>query len=468
MSKILIVDDERTARKGISFLLRSAVGKIKEAESKEQAESILKQQEFDLAIIDLRLPEEEIGIGLIQYVKQKYPLTPVLVITAFGTVDSAVKAMKAGAEDYLTKDFTKDEIVLKVNRILETRRLNLANLRLSEKVRNLEQKFDSFLQVDQIVGNSQAMEKILKLVNRVGQDNDSTALITGDSGTGKELIARSIHLNSPRRKENKFIIVDVANMPATLLESQLFGHEKGSFTNAHKRHIGMFELADGGTVFLDEIGDFPPGLQVKLLRFLQEKTFSRVGGTQSLSSNVRIIAATNQNLEEMVKDKTFRQDLYYRLNVIRIQLPPLRERLEDIPELIDFFKNKLELQKGRQLIFSKEIISRMLSYSWPGNIRQLKNLMERLFVICPDQVVREEDLYFYDNYEQEKSDNFYHSLFQKPLKEARRLLLEKFEKEFLNRYLKIFDGNISKISKEVGESRESLSKKISRYKLKNE
>lgn len=465
MTNVLIVDDERTARKGLLFMLRDVIDEINEAESRQQAEQILKKKEYDLAIVDLRLPEEKQGLKLIETIRTQYPLTPTLVITAYGTVDSAVKAMKAGAEDFLTKDFSKDEIIFKVNRALETRRLNLANLRLTKHVKDLEQKFNR-LQTVQIIGNSSEMKSVLNLVSRVGQDNDSTVLITGESGTGKELIARSIHLNSPRRKQKKFIIVDVANMPATLLESQLFGHEKGAFTSAHQKHIGMFELADGGTVFLDEIGDFPMELQVKLLRFLQEKTFSRVGGTKSLHSDVRIVAATNQNLEDMVKNKTFRQDLYYRLNVVRIQLPPLRDHKEDIPALIEFFQAKLEVQKGRCLHFTESILTKMMEYDWPGNVRQLHNLMERLYIICPENTVREDDLYFDHSALKGKRKDIFQSLLNLPLKEARRRLLEEFEIDFLKHYLTIYNGNISKIAQKVGESREGLSKKIKRYGLK--
>ncbi|MBN2010853.1 sigma-54-dependent Fis family transcriptional regulator [candidate division KSB1 bacterium] len=465
MNKILIVDDERTARKGLYFILRSISKSITEASSVDQANKLLKKEEFDLAIVDLRLPDEQHGLRLIRTIRQMYPLTPILVMTAYGTVDSAVKAMQAGADDYVTKDFSKEEIILKVNRFFETRRLTMANLRLTEQVRTLEQQVDTLDQPNQIIGNSIAIKQILDLVARVGQDNDATVLITGESGTGKELVARSIHVNSPRRSDHKFIVVDVANMPATLLESQLFGHEKGAFTNAHQKHIGMFELADKGTVFLDEIGDFPLELQTKLLRFLQEKTFSRVGGNTTLTADVRIIAATNKNLETMVAESTFRQDLFYRLNVIPIHLPPLRDRREDIPALIRFYQSRLETQKGKTLTFPDDVVQKMIGYDWPGNIRQLKNLLERLYVICPNQTVTTNELNFDDG---SVSDISFISLFKLPFKQARRQLLERFEAEFLAYYLHFYQGNISHIAKVVGESREGLSKKIKRYGLKND
>ncbi len=311
------------------------------------------------------------------------------------------------------------------------------------------------------------MRQILDLAARVGKDNETTALITGESGTGKELIARSIHLNSTTRNKQKFIVIDLASMPATLLESQLFGHEKGSFTNAHQQHIGLFERAHKGTVVLDEIGDFPPELQVKLLRFLQEKKIYRVGGTNPIHSDVRIIAATNKNPEELVQNKQFREDLYYRLNVVRIHLPALRDRKEDIPKLVKYFQQKLEIQKGRNLIIPESIIKKIINYNWPGNIRQLKNFIERLYIICPNQQVSENDLNFTGLPEKNLREDLFASLFNLSFKKARQQLIEKFEIEFLKHYLLIYHGNISKIALIVGESREGLSKKIKRYGLKN-
>jgi DNA-binding NtrC family response regulator len=466
MKKLLIVDDERTARKGLLFILQSLDLQIQEAESRRQAEKILQDQEFDLAIVDLRMPTESQGLGLIGTIHHKYPLTPILVMTAFGSIDSAVKAIKAGAQDYTTKDFSRDEIILKIEKILETRQLWLDNLRLSEQVNNLKGNLEIFSGQDQIIGNNAAIKQILELSARVGKDNESTVLITGESGTGKELIARSIHCSSSTRSRGKFMVIDVANMPSTLLESQLFGHEKGSFTNAHQQHVGLFEKAHKGTVFLDEIGDFPKKSQVKLLRFLQDKLFFRVGSNEPISTDVRIIAATNKNLEEMVVEDKFREDLYYRLNVVRLHLPPLRERRDDIPLLINYFKVKFETQKGRSLVFPENIIQKMVHYDWPGNIRQLKNFMERLYITCSGHEVQENDLVFSGLPSKAKNDNIFEDLLKLPLKEARRQLVEKLEKTFLKHYLLLYKGNISKIASVVGESREGLSKKIKRYGLK--
>jgi len=466
MTKILIVDDERTARKGLFFLLQSQPYQLEEAANKNQAVTKLKNQEFDLAIVDLRLPEEKQGLSLVQTIHHKYLMTPVLVMTSYGSIESAVKAIKAGAQDFVTKDFSRDEIVLKVEKLLETRKLWLSNLRLSEQVTYLKNNLELWRGQDQIIGESSAIKQILDLTVRVGKDNESTVLITGESGTGKELIAHSIHYNSATRNRNKFMVIDVANIPITLLESQLFGHEKGAFTNAHQQHIGLLERAHKGTVFFDEIGDFPLELQIKILRFLQEKLFFRVGGNNPIHSDARIIAATNKDPEQIVQQKRFREDLYYRLNVIRIHLPSLRERRDDIPLLVQYFQKKFEAKKGRSLVFPEPIIQKMMNYHWPGNIRQLKNFMEGLYITCTTPEVNEHDLNFSGLPVQNKEKDLFTSLLNLPLKTARQQLIKKFEKMFLKHYLGLHNGNITQIATVVGESREGLSKKIKKYGLK--
>ncbi|MCA9735308.1 MAG: sigma-54-dependent Fis family transcriptional regulator [Deferribacteres bacterium] len=464
MSTILIVDDDRTTRKGLYFILKFHSDHIFEAENIKQADACLNEREYDLVISDLRLPNEENGLALVRKIKQKHPLTPVLMITAYGSVNSAVEAMKAGADDFVTKDFSREEIVIKINKMLETRKLWLSNLRLAEQVNSFK-KFSSHDTGDQIIGESPRIKEILQLIVRVAKDKDATVLITGESGSGKELVAKAIHQTNPIRKDNNFVVVDVANMPATLLESQLFGHEKGAFTNAIQKHIGYFEIADKGTAFLDEIGDFPLELQIKLLRFLQEKTFNRVGGEKTIYSDTRIVAATNKDLSELMAKQRFREDLFYRLNVISIHIPSLRERREDIPLLIDYFKNKFEWTKGRVLLFPESVIRHMTEYNWPGNIRQLKNFIERLFILCPHEEVRLGDL----NFEQtpKNSDDFvFGDLLQLSLKDARQELIRNFERVYLKHYLELYNNNISKLATAVGESRESLSKKIKKYALK--
>ena len=467
MARVLIIDDDNTARKGLFFILRSFVEEVLQAESVIDAKKLLASERFDVIISDLRLPEEKDGINLVKNIKQTHPLTPTLMITAFGSVDSAVKAIKAGAFDYLTKDFTKEEIVLKVKKMLETRKLWLSNLRLSQEVNALKNQNLIQPNNDEIIGNSKAVTKILELVKRIGNDKDSTILLQGESGTGKELIAKSIHRNTPVRNNNNFIVVDVASMPTTLLESQLFGHEKGAFTDAKERHIGYFEEARNGTVFLDEIGDFPLELQVKLLRFLQEKTFVRVGGVEQIFTDVRIIAATNRDLESMIKRGEFRNDLYYRLKVVNINLPPLRERPEDILVLLEYYTKKFETTKNRKLVFPETVIDKMVNYEWPGNIRQLKNLVESLYVLAPFDEVSEEDLQFDNSESNIVFDKLPESLLNLSFKDARQRILEKFEYEYIKFYWEKYQGNISKIASHVGVSREGLSKKIKNYDLKN-
>lgn len=466
MSKILVVDDDRTARKGLYFTINSFCDVVIAAESEKKADSCLNENEFDVIISDLRLPKEEDGINFIKKVKQMFPLTPILVITAYGSVSSAVESIKAGAYDYITKDFSKEEIMLKIKKILEIRKLWLANIRLSKEVTVLKNKSSYYLDKDIIVGESPKIKRVLDMVKRIGMDNESTVLIEGESGTGKELIARAIHHNSPGRNNEKFIVVDVASMPSALLESQLFGHEKGAFTGAKEKHVGYFEMADKGTVFLDEIGDLPIEMQVKLLRFIQEKTFIRVGSTKQLHSDVRIIAATNNTLSEMVEKNEFREDLYYRLSVINIHLPALRKRKEDIRKLIKHFTKKFEIIKGRELVFSDEVVEKLVNYNWPGNVRQLKNFIERFYVLSHQKNITLEDIDFENISNPQVSEELSEDIQALPLKEAKRILLEQFERNYISGKLEKNDGNITKTSSEIGISREALSNKIKNLGIK--
>jgi DNA-binding NtrC family response regulator len=467
MSRILLIDDDKTARKGLYFILRSVVDEVIEAESVDETEKVLSKIQFDVVISDLRIPKEEDGLNLVKKIKQTQPITPILMITAYGSVDSAVKAIKAGAFDYITKDFTKEEIVLKIEKLLNTRKLWLSNLRLSQEVKALKNQNFFNVKNDEIIGNSPEITKVLDVIKRIAVDKDSTVLLQGESGTGKELVAKSIHNNTPERNKNKFIVVDVASMPTTLLESQLFGHEKGSFTDAKEKHIGYFEEAMHGTVFLDEIGDFPVELQVKLLRFLQEKTIVRVGGVEQIFADVRIIAATNKNLEELVARGEFRKDLYYRLKVVSLVIPSLKERKEDIRELIEYFINKFEIIKNRKLIFPNEVIDKMIEYDWPGNVRQLKNLIESLYILVPFDKVKEEDLQFETPESTYLVNDLPDTISNLSFKDAKQSVLEKFEYDYIRHHLKKYNGNISKLAAEIGISREGLSKKIKNYNLKN-
>ena len=337
MEKILVVDDEKSLREVMSIMLKRAGYEVTEASDGEQAIGQVNKDIYDLVITDLRMPKAD-GMDVLKAVKSSSPETVVLVVTAFGTADSAVEAMKQGAYDYLTKPFQVDEVQLIIRNALEKRRLSTENMLLKREIASQS----SFAQ---IVGQSEAMQKVFDVVRKVA-DSKSNVLICGESGTGKELVARAIHYNSARSPMS-FVAVNCSAVPETLLESELFGHMKGSFTGAVANKAGLFEIANGGTIFLDEIGDTTPAIQVKLLRVIQEREFRRVGGTQDMKVDVRVIAATNRDLEKAVADGSFREDLYYRLDVIPIRLPPLRLRAGDIPLLVAHFLEKFAQESGK-------------------------------------------------------------------------------------------------------------------------
>lgn len=371
--RVLIVDDEsslRTAlfrmldRKGLSVL---TANKIEEAKLLSSGDNTL-----DLALVDMNLPDGD-GIDLMAWIRQTHPNCQVIILTGHASIESAVRATQQGAFHFITKPFNMDELIGLVDKALAHKKLQEENTQLRTEL-NRRYKFD------QIIGNSTEIQSVLRLVERVA-DSDSTCLIAGESGTGKELIARALHYNSPRAK-GPFVPINCGAIPAELLESELFGHMKGAFTGAIANRLGRFELADGGTIFLDEIGDLAPALQVKLLRALQEKSFEPVGSTKTVNVNVRVIAATNVNLEKAVEDGRFREDLFYRLNVIPIHIPALRERKTDIPTLLSHFIENFNKNKTRKLTgISPEALDCLMAYPWPGNIRELENLVERLSIL---------------------------------------------------------------------------------------
>ncbi len=339
MEKILVVDDEQSLREVLSIMLKRAGYVVISVADGEEAIEQLNKEIFDLVITDLRMPKVD-GMGVLKAVKSASPETVVLVITAFATSDSAVEAMKQGAYDYLTKPFQVDEVQLIMRKALEKRRLTTENILLKREMASQS----SF---SQLVGQSDAMQKVFDVVRKVA-DSKSNVLICGESGTGKELVARAIHYNSARSSMS-FVAVNCSAVPETLLESELFGHMKGSFTGAISNRAGLFEVANGGTIFLDEIGDTTPTIQVKLLRVIQEREFRRVGGNQDVKVNVRIVAATNKDLEKAVADGSFREDLYYRLDVIPIRLPPLRLRSSDIPLLVNHFLERFSKESEKPM-----------------------------------------------------------------------------------------------------------------------
>ncbi len=384
MKNILVIDDDPTVRDVLNEYLLSEGYEVSLAEDGVKGLEALKSTLFDVILLDLMMP----GIHGIEVLKQMQESinssTPCIIITAHGTIQNAVEAMKLGAFDYVTKPFRLEEVGIIIKRAIEYVGIKKENLRLKQELKK-RYKFHG------LIGSSTAMQKIYDLIEKIA-DTDSTVLITGESGTGKELVAKILHYNSSRA-DRKFVPLNCAAIPKDLLESELFGHEKGAFTGAVNTRIGRFELANGGTLFLDEIGELDPNLQVKLLRVLQEREFERIGSTKTIKVDVRIIAATNRDLEGLVSEGKFREDLFYRLNVIQIHLPPLRERKEDIPLLVDFFLQKQsEMKKKDPPIINKHIMKVLLSYHWPGNVRELENLIERLTILNSGEEVAVSDL----------------------------------------------------------------------------
>ncbi len=381
--RILIVDDEPGMCRMLCRLLEREGYEVLSAESAETAMPIVASQNLSLIISDLQMPGLG-GLGLLKQLSEFDPSIPVIVITAYGTVENAVEALRAGARDYLTKPFESDEIILTLRKVLERERLVEENRYLHEE---LEGRYGH----QRLVGASTAIQEVLDLV-RSAAPSRTSVLITGESGTGKELIARSIHQHSPR-KDQPFVVLNCAALSEGVLESELFGHEKGAFSGALQTRKGRFELADGGTLFIDELAEMSPAAQVKLLRVLQEHEFERVGGNRTIRSDARIVAATNKNLEQEVRSGNFREDLYYRLNVINIHLPPLRERRSDIEALAGFFLQQYNRQAGKNISsLAPRTLQCLLAHDWPGNVRELQNVIERAVVLGRSETLTPRDL----------------------------------------------------------------------------
>ncbi|MDY7038661.1 MAG: sigma-54 dependent transcriptional regulator [Thermodesulfobacteriota bacterium] len=383
MTRILIIDDDPDILDIIVKILKTADYEITAASSGEEGIEELRNNYFDLVLTDLMMP----GIGgmeILDYTINRSPETRCIILTGYGTIQSSVNAIKKGAIDYITKPVTANELLLVVQKALKFKNLEEENIRLKKELRHKE-KFEN------IIGTSPAIKKIFELIEKVA-DTDSTVLISGASGTGKELIARAIHKNSSR-SDKPLIIINCGAIPEELLESELFGHTKGAFTGAHKSRTGRFEMANEGTIFLDEIGEMSPSLQVKLLRVLQEQKFERVGGTKTIHVDVRIVAATNKNLITAINKGKFREDLFYRLNVIPIKVPPLKQRKSDIPLLIDYFLKKFQSGKEKRITgFSPRAMDAMDEFDWPGNVRELENVIKRFTVLCDTNIVHFNDL----------------------------------------------------------------------------
>ena len=382
-SHILIIDDEKNYLLVLQTLLEDEGYTVTALNDPETALAFLSESEVDVVVTDMKMPKVS-GREVLQQVKKNWPHIPVLIMTAFGSIESAVEAMKYGAFDYITKPFSNDELLLSVHNATELARAH-------RQYRLLQESMEERYGVHKIVGRSHAIRTVLAMVERAAPSR-ATVLISGESGTGKELVARAIHYSSPR-KDKPFISVNCMALNPGVLESELFGHEKGSFTGAVAMRRGRFEQAAGGTLFLDEIAELTPELQVKLLRVLQERKFERVGGGAEIEVDIRVVAATNKDLAELVEKGVFRDDLYYRLNVVQIPLPALRERREDIPLLVAHFAEKAAKENGiPPKTFSTEALNHLSGYEWPGNIRQLQNVVERCLVLVPGDVITLEDL----------------------------------------------------------------------------
>ncbi len=372
---ILVVDDEKNILRIVSTALKGEGYGVETAQSSEEAIEKFNQEEWHLVITDLKLPGKS-GIELLEYIKSRDVSVPVVVITAFGTIENAVEAMKRGAFNYLTKPVNTDELLTVAKEAIEKYKLKQENIALKSELRE-KYSFNS------IIGKSAVMQEMFETV-RIVSKTQSSVLVVGESGTGKELIARAIH-HSSERSAGPFMTVDCATIPNEIMESELFGHERGAFTGAHEKKTGLLELADRGTVFLDEIGDLDIILQKKLLRFLQEREILRVGGNNRIKLNVRIVAATNKELELEVANKRFREDLYYRLNVVTVKMPPLRERRDDIPLLAQHFLEKMNTTEGKHIKgFEDNVMDALIHYDWPGNVRELENVVERAYILCPN------------------------------------------------------------------------------------
>jgi DNA-binding NtrC family response regulator len=442
--RILIVDDELIVRESLGSWFREEGFTVDIAQSAKEALEKLTKGEWDIYLVDIKMPGMD-GLELQRKIKDINRDATIIIMTAYASVETAVEAMKQGAYDYIVKPFDPENLQLLIRNALERKRLVSENVQLREKI-------DEMSLFHEIIGKSPAIQRVLEQVRLVAS-SDTTVLVRGASGTGKELVARAIHAGSPRRYM-PIVVVNCGALSEGVLESELFGHEKGAFTGAHYRRKGKLEMADGGTLFLDEIGDISLKTQVDLLRVLEEKKICRVGGNTLIPVDFRLIAATNRNLEGLVAEGRFREDLYYRLNVFSIVVPPLKERREDIPLLTDHFLQKFAQSMSKPVrSFSPEALDLLMAYDWPGNVRELQNAIERAVLICKTKEVRTEDLPF-------RADKL------EELTAAKALAA--VEREHIKRVLESTHGNISQAARLLEIDRVTLYNKIKKYDLKQE
>jgi DNA-binding NtrC family response regulator len=448
MPSVLIVEDEKKMQRLLELSLAEDGYTTHTAADAESGLNLLRQYPIDLVVTDLKLPGMS-GLELLQAVKRADARLPVVLMTAFGTIETAVQAMKAGASDYLIKPFSLEEMKLILRRELDVRRLQ-------EENRDLREALGKRYEFKNIVARSPRMQEVLATVERVASTN-STVLLGGESGAGKDLIARAIHQHS-RRATGPFVKINCAAIPENLLESELFGYEKGAFTGAVAAKPGKFELADKGSIFLDEIGDVPPTIQVKLLRVLQEREFERLGGTKTLKVDVRLIAATNRDLRAALEERTFREDLYYRLNVVPIDIPPLREHKEDIPDLVKAFIERFSRESGKAVTgITPAAMRTLIEFHWPGNVRELENIIERAVALSAGNEIDTADirLDFLPSSARRSAENS--APFPPP-----GLTLEQFEDEIIREALRRADGNKSQAARLLGLSRNALRYRLSK------
>ncbi|RDV81196.1 sigma-54-dependent transcriptional regulator [Ammonifex thiophilus] len=443
---ILVVDDEKSVCEALKDVLEESGYSVVTATSGREALEKVNLIRPHAVLLDIRMPEMD-GIKVLQVLREKYPGVPVILMTAYSDTQTTINAMRHGAFEYIVKPINLDELLSTLEKATT----------VTEPLVTVG-KGEVAPRPGTLIGCSPAMQEVYKTIGRIA-DSDVTVLIQGESGTGKELVAEAIHYNSPRQGR-PFVKIDCTAIPENLLESELFGHEKGAFTGAHTRKLGKFELADGGTVFLDEIGDISPALQAKLLRFLQEKAFERVGGTETRRVDVRIIAATNKDLEERVKSGLFREDLYYRLNVVEIRLPPLRERKEDVMLLVDYFVSLSNRKFGKQVTgLTRSVADILLQYNWPGNVRELRNVCERAVLMARGNVITPESLPEYLLRAVRSRSETWHPAEDKrvlPLKE----MVAEMERSAILRALEEHRGNKTAVARALGMSRTTLYAKM--------
>lgn len=453
---ILIIDDDESVLYTLKLVLIKERYFIDCARTASEALSKLSENKYDVIISDINMPDKS-GLDLLDEIKQKDQEAIIIMITAYGSETIAVEAMKKGAYDYLPKPFSNDVLKITIRRALEKVALKKENYILRQQIDNERCLLN-------IIGCHESMKKVFDLIKKVSI-TDTTVLITGESGTGKELVANAIH-NLSSRKSNPFVKVNCAALPDTLIESELFGYEKGAFSGAIQRRCGKFEVADKGTIFLDEVADMSLATQTKVLRVLQEKEFERLGGNQTIKVDVRVIAATNKDLSQAIRENKFREDLYFRLNVVNIHLPPLRERLSDIPLLVEYFAQKISQKLNKPYKeFSPSFISKLYKYSWPGNVRELQNFIERVIVL-EDETIQPYDtsaslkLHFSKNSFLNLND-----LEMLSYKDAKSIVISNFEREYFGRLLKKANGNISKVAKYANIDRKNLYLKLKNLNL---